>query len=171
MYIRRVWKKDRVAAIILVAMLSFYLLLHLVKLEIFPFYLFPMYSLPKEPGQEQVVYSIKDKYGKELDLSSMVYRRFVYIHNTLKAYDEVLESEHQRPNVIVVEKFVQRLAMQDNYLGKGLLDQYTVDKVDQKMQAWLSSVLDTEGPFQIDKCLYQWEGADLKKNLCKTISR
>ena len=171
MYIRRVWKKDRIAAIILVAMLSFYLLLHLVKLEIFPFYLFPMYSLPKEPGQEQVVYSIKDKYGKELDLSSMVYRRFVYIHNTLKAYDEVLESEHQRPNVIVVEKFVQRLAMQDNYLGKGLLDQYTVDKVDQKMQAWLSSVLDTEGPFQIDKCFYHWEGAKLKKNLCKTISR
>lgn len=171
MYIRRLWKEDRIAAIFLVAILLFYLLLHLVKLEIFPFYLFPMYSLPKEPGKEQVVYSIKDKYGEELDFSSMVYRRFVYIQNTLNAYNEVLESEHQRPNVIVVEKFVQHLGIQDNHIGKGLLDQYTVDRVDQKMQTWLSSVLDKEGPFQIDKCLYQWEGAELKENLCKTISR
>lgn len=171
MFVRKVWEKDRKVAIVMAAILSLYLLLHLVKLEVFPLYLFPMYSLPKEAGKEQVVYTVKNKFGEEVDFSSMVYRRFVYIHNTLKAYDEVLESPNQRPDVTVPEKFVQRIGLEDHLIGKRLLDQYTVEDIDQKMQLWLSKVLEDNGPFHIDKCWHQWEAGKWKEKACKTINR
>jgi hypothetical protein len=170
MFIREVWMKDRKAAIVLVALLSIYMLLHIIKLEVFPLYLFPMYSLPKETGQLQYVYKVKNTNGEEVDFSSIAYRRFVYIHNTLKAYDEVLQSPNQRPNVIVIDKFVQRLGIREKVLGKALLNLYSVQGVDEKMQGWLSRVLEEDGPFQIDKCTYKWESGELTENSCKMLN-
>lgn len=164
-----IWKKDKIYATGLGLILSFYALLHLIGLQVFPFYLFAMYSLPLDTPQAHAVYKIYDSAGNEVDLSSYNYRDFVYVHNTIEAYAAIVESPRKSPKIDVIDKFIDRLHIENTSAAEKLLDQYSHKDAQVNFQLWLARKLDKSPPFTIQACEYRWIEGKLSLKECKTV--
>lgn len=130
----------------------FWIGLHLIKLEIFPFYLYPMYSLP-ESDHTFTTYKITLD-GDTLDLSDLSYRRFVYLHNTLNAYAEAVNSPDHVPDIGIIQKASTYLPS-DAYSKWSPV--YRLENLEPEMQAWLSRFFNKKGQYGVIALAVSWD--------------
>lgn len=118
----------------------FYAMLHVAKIEVFPFYHFGMYSLPK-PYKEmpytsyQVFVDNQAHSFKQTD-----YRKYTYLKNTLEKYDVIKSNTLHDPNQGIVKKYLHVLGIHS--LDQKINSTYHYPNLEQQLKGWLVKYLD-----------------------------
>jgi len=141
--------------------LSGYALVHLAKLEVFPLYMFAMYSLPEEPKTEYATYALAHQ-DERLVLTDLDYRAYTYLTNTLQQYDGIVNNSNTHQECRVLDKFLDRLRLEGSWLANSMRQPCTYDRsqLNQSLEQWIGEYLDIENPnITIIKELYKYEDA------------
>ncbi|NNE26780.1 MAG: hypothetical protein HKN09_08045 [Saprospiraceae bacterium] len=135
----------------------FYALLHIIQLEVFPFYHFGMYSEQREIPQSFNVYEIKLD-NQVLNYKTLNYRRYVYITNTIKAYDALISSDNTNPSAKIISKYFGLLPLPS--LEAYLMKPHRYTDPEAQMRRWLKSIFPGIEHFQVVRKNYiQGEGS------------
>lgn len=133
--------------------LGLYLFLHLIQLEVFPFYLFAMYSDIENPKTEFVDYRIM-KDGEEIEYKDWSYRRYIYLRNTLQAYDNIISNDNKNPQADIISKYLDRLYLTG--FGDAMEEKHKYINAEQEMKSWLLDFLGYASNYRVYKDQYQW---------------
>ena len=144
-YLKKYW---------LIPVLSFYAFLHIAQIEVFPFYHFAMYSQKMWGKHNFVIYEIQQN-DRTLDLSQLNYRRYIYLTNTLKAFEAMQSNEGCHPSSDIITKYYTLLGLEDLSYKMRNID-YCSDQLEDQMQAWLRRFFETDKQISVYKLIYQW---------------
>lgn len=147
-YLGRTLKDDRSFGISLIIILGLYTMVHIVKLEVFPFYMFAMYSQPEEPKDMYTTINLNrpdvlsDEQGNALSvIDRRDYRSYTYLTNTLDQYGGIVTNNMAHPESKVYDKFISRLGLSGSQLDKSFKTPYIYNRtlLDQSLNQWLNS--------------------------------
>jgi len=143
---------------IIPSIIFFYAILHLAKLEFYPFYTFGMYSEAYGPtDQFEIIEIIID--GQVIDYKSLNYRKYTYLNNTLKAYTKIIDSGIDlAPQANIIKKHLELLAFNRDY--NLLLRPYQYEDLESKMKAWLYSIYPSAQSIKLNRKLYELKGIE-----------
>lgn len=158
-FLQKIYKRSPIIGILMAMVFIGYTALHFIGLELYPFQLFPMYSLKEYSQLEYTVYKIYDS-DMEYDLASLPYREYTYVMNTVRLYDQV-QSSGSVNETEVVDKFLVATQMKDSRVADFLHSPYQVSDPMSKMRLWLKKKLKIEHP-QIKKYSYNYDQNDIQ---------
>ena len=146
-FLGQLFAKDKSYAVGLSIVLFCYALVHLAKLEVFPLYMFAMYSLPENPKTSYATYVVTNN-RQRLDLTHLDYRAYTYLHNTLQQYDGIINTGNTHPECQVLDKFIDRLFLKGTELGRSIKKpcSYDRDELDHSLEQWIGEFLKIENP-------------------------
>lgn len=157
-YLHKLLKEDPLFGKVVIGILILYTFIHIFRLEIYPFYMFAMFSKQEEPREYYEAYKVYDDEG-QIDLSALNYRNYTYLMNTISQYDGIMQNEMVHPETVVIDKFVNRLSLDQTSIGNQLKAPFTSSRqeLDQKMERWLSRFFTNKNEsFSIEKETYRW---------------
>ena len=134
--------------------LVFYAFLHLAQLEVFPFYHFAMYSQRIMPDESFTIYEIKSG-DQVINIKDFNYRRYVYLTNTLKAYESMINNGNCNPSSEIIHKYYDILGLKSTSRNMTEKD-YCCEDIQVKMKIWLQNYLKTSHNLAVYKKQYNW---------------
>lgn len=138
-YLGLLWHKDRPMAIVIAGMLLLYLLIHVVKIEIYPLYLYAMYS----QDLERSTYDIPHLSSDEVSLDHLMYdtdtRHGVYLSNTINGYIDIVSHQGIHPETSLMTKVSRAAGMEYGIIHQILIRNHAYDThgLHITMQEWL----------------------------------
>ena len=135
---------------------AFYALVHILKIEAYPFYMFGMYSEPMQDPDYQCYSIIVD--GKNINEKHLDYRHYTYIMNTVAQYDGILRNDMLHPEAEFISKLTEHSGLSKKTLQAPLQSPHFYDKEGLKssMKDWLDKTFKSKN-VQIFKNSYKWK--------------
>ena len=143
---------------IIIVLLGIYVCIHISKLEMYPLYMFAMYSKKEIPKENYTVYKIYNK-NQELMIEDWDFRNYTFIMNTVSQYDGILNNQMTHPEAKVIDKFMERTHINSRVLNAKKSEIFTHSEriLKAKFGTWLSGQLDIEiDDLLVDKEVYEW---------------
>ena len=135
-----------------------YVFIHIFRLEMYPMYMFAMYSKKEIPRDFYHSYKIYEK-DEKINLTDLNYRKYTVLMNTINQYDDILNNEMTHPESKVIDKFVDRLHLTNTQLKTNLKGSFKFSKEELKSKfgLWIADALLTESSdLKIEKEVYLW---------------
>ena len=158
-FLGRLYSSDPIMAKGVSALLILYVFIHIFRLELFPLYMFAMFSKQETPKELYHTYKFYEK-DTEINLNHWDFRKYTVFMNTVIQYDGILENEMIHPEMNAVEKFVSRLRLQNTLLEEKLSQPYTIsrEELQDQVGTWVSNELNIQKEnLRIDRVSYSWE--------------
>lgn len=157
-YLGRLYDCDKPFALGVTALLILYAFTFLIRLEIFPCYLFAMYSDIKTEKTAFSTYEVKVD-NQPLNMSTIDYRKYTYLMNTISQYDGTMANNGYHPEAQYLDKYLAALGLSKTVLYQRLGQPYrhTHESLHNDMQKWLPKMIASDnGHCTIDKKSWTW---------------
>ncbi len=156
-WLGKLLKNDPLFGKALVVVLIIYAFAHLV-IEIYPFYTFGMFSVPESVHSRYPVIEVYFSGQKE-DFGDLDYRRYIYLNNTLVAYDRIMETG-QHPEAKVISKYLDFSGLSGTPIASLFLNPHRYDRsvLSSKIKKWLQEFFENEGDVTIVRSTYSFDG-------------
>lgn len=157
-FLGRLYTTDPILAKGISVILILYICIHIFRLELFPLYMFAMFSKQETPKELYQTYKFYEN-DREINLNNWDFRKYTVFMNTVIQYDGILENNMKHPEVEAIEKFITRLRLKDSSLEKSLKGPYNVsrEQLQDKIGLWVSKELNIQKKdLRIDRVSYSW---------------
>jgi len=136
--------------------IAFYGVLHLIKLECFPFYLFAMYSQAAPFNTQFISYEVRID-GEACDLSLLNYRQRIYLNNTLEAYDAIKSHPEQvLPDSKIIMKYYKFIGL--STMASHMESKYRYVELEALMTDWMIRFFKIQnGEVSIIRKSFNWQ--------------
>lgn len=167
-FLKTIWKKTYLGKLlssdpfmgkILSTVLIFYLIIHVFRLEIFPMYMFAMFSKQEVPKEYYHAYKLYSN-DQEIDIKDLDYRKYTVLMNTINQYDDIINNNLLHPETSAIDKFIHRLHLENTTIKNKLKRSFHFSKEDlrAKTGAWVSHLLHVNiDDLRIEKEFYNWD--------------
>jgi len=155
-FLGQLFLKDKKYAYCLSGILCVYVLIHIFRLEVYPLYMFAMYSEKIEAPDSYTSFHIS-KNKKKVKPGIWNYRHFTYINNTIAQYDGSVENNFYHNETKVIDKFGQRLRLNDGIMN-ALKAPYNISLPWEvkELAPWIESQIGSN--VSISRHKYDWDG-------------
>ena len=143
-----------------------YVFIHIFRLEMYPMYMFAMYSKKEVPKEFYHCYKLYEK-DKEIRLDDLDYRKYTVLMNTINQYDGILNNNMTHPESKAIDKFAKKLHFSNSEMKTQLKGSFRFSKEELKKTfgSWIADALHLESSeIRIEKEEYLWTEATPKLN-------
>lgn len=135
-----------------------YLCVHIFRLEVYPMYLYAMFSKKETPKKYYHTYHFYNG-SDEIDLTDWDYRKYTVLMNTVQQYDGILQNNMVHPEAKVIDKFVNKLYLSQTGIGDNLKKQFDYNNIliGKRMNIWFAGEFEIPtNQLSIYKKAYDW---------------
>jgi hypothetical protein len=143
---------------ILAVLFIVYVFIHIFRLEMYPMYMFAMYSKKEIPRDFYHSYKVYEK-DKKINLNDLDYRKYTVIMNTINQYDDILNNNMIHPETKAIDKFVDKLHLSNTGLKNNLKGSFKFSSTELKSKfgLWIADALHIESSdLKIEKEVFIW---------------
>ena len=167
MSLKNIWEKtflgrlldtDPIMGRVLTGILLLYVCIHVFKLEMYPFYMFAMFSKKETPREIYHTYNFYNKHQK-IKLDHWDFRKYTVFMNTVGQYDDILTNDMTHPESKVIDKFVTKLRLDNTSVERGLKKSFlfSQEMLEPKFGEWVSNKLKIDPQdLRIEREIYYW---------------
>ncbi|MEM9548584.1 MAG: hypothetical protein AAGA77_21540 [Bacteroidota bacterium] len=160
-YLGKLFTRDPIFARVLSGILILYVFIHIFRLELYPLYMFAMFSKQEQPREFYHSYTLYNQ-EKEVDLNHWNYREYTVFMNTIVQYDALLNNNMVHPEAEAIDKFIRRLRLQNTGLKKHFKSPFifTRSDLEKEIGPWIAHKLKIEPQdLKIEKTTFSWKKA------------
>lgn len=120
--------------------------------------MYGMFSKKEQPQQSYHTYKFYNQ-DQLIDIKKLDFRKYTVLMNTIAQYDAIINNEMEHPEAEAIDKFVNRLHLENTTVNSQLKSafQFSKEQLDPKIGIWVSQLLNTEiRNLRIEKEEYQW---------------
>lgn len=142
----------------IIFLLGIYVCIHIFKLEMYPMYMFAMYSKKEIPRETYEVYKIYNK-TQEIAFEDWDFRNYTFIMNTISQYDGILKNQLRHPEAQAIDKFMDKTHIKNRALNTKTEQMFTFSERNLKLKfgTWLSDELEVNiDDLIVIKEVYNW---------------
>jgi len=165
-FLGKLFGVDPLMGRIVTIVLAAYLFIHIFRLEIYPLYMFAMFSKKETPRELYHTYSFYNKHQR-IKLDNWDYRKYTYFMNTMGQYDGIINNNMTHPEAEIIDKFVDRLHLGNTSIKSKLKGSFNFSKeeLEPKIVDWISNELSINPQdLRIEKENYYWTNPTPKLN-------
>lgn len=143
---------------VLTVVFVIYVCIHIFRLEMYPLYMFAMFSKQEQPKEEYHAYKIYVD-NKTLDFSNLDYRKYTVLMNTINQYEDIISNDMVHPESGAIDKFIGRLNLENTGVKNQLKGKYTFNQMEliYKLGLWMHEYLNlTSYSIKIEKEFFSW---------------
>ena len=158
-FLGKLFKTDPIFVRVLSILLVVYVFIHIFRLELYPMYMYAMFSKKETPKELYHVYKIYDQ-GQEVEFSGWNFRKYTVLMNTIGQYDAILSNEMNHPEAEAIDKFINRLRLDKTGIKKNLKKSFSYSKpaLKEHFGTWIGNELDIAADrLIIQKASYTWD--------------
>ena len=150
-------RSDRAMGLAVFLIIGLYAFIHLFKLEVYPLYMYAMFSKQETPREHYYNYDIYVG-DAELKWEDWDYRKYTYLMNTIQQYDAILQNDLLHPEAEVIRKFMDRLRLNKTTLASKAIQKFRYSESDLKLEMgiWLHDFLKRKNDLQVIRNTYNW---------------
>ncbi len=122
-------------------------------------YMFAMFSKQEQPRELYHTFNVFDK-EKKLNLNDFNFRDYTVLMNTIGQYDAILNNDMNHPEAEAIDKFIDRLHLQNTGLKEKLKGNFSFYKseLEEELGLWLGNKLNVKPQnLKIEKAAFRWE--------------
>ena len=163
LYWFKLWRHNRLGALLVLGLVLGHVGIHLSKMQVFPFYLYAMYSLPNWEQADRVytVYQVQLNGTQPLDFKTWNNERYTYFYNQLERYGQTVANGYQAPSAGIIQNYARYLPAWQIERWQAL---YQLDSLSlhQAYETWLKRYLSSLWPEPIERVevwaiFYHWQ--------------
>ncbi len=158
-FLGRLLSTDPRMGFVVAILLIVYLFIHIFRLEMYPLYMYAMFSKQETPRELYHVYKLYDR-NQEIKLDNWSYKRYTVLMNTINQYDDIMSNNMSHPEAQTIDKFVERLNLNNTGLKSALKSSFNFSKIElkEKVGIWVSGILKIEPQdLRIEKVSFNWD--------------
>lgn len=160
-YLGRLLSLDPRMGLVLSVLFVIYLCIHVFRLEMYPMYMFAMFSKQETPKELYHTYKIYNQ-DEEVNLNSWDYRRYTVLMNTIGQYDAILNNEMTHPEAEAIDKLIARLHLDNTSIKSKLKSSFKFSKSEltEKVGKWVGNATHVNPKdLRIQRVSYQWNNS------------
>ena len=103
----QLWRHSRLGALVALGLVIGHLGVYLSEMQVFPFYLYAMYSPPNREDSARIytVYQVRLNGQDKLSFGSWPNERYTYLYNQLSHYGQTVRRGYQSPSAPIIQRY------------------------------------------------------------------
>ena len=140
-------------------LLAIYVFIHIFRLEMYPMYMYAMFSKQESYKGLYHVYKVYYK-DKQILFHQSDFRKYTVLMNTIGQYDDIINNDMLHPEAEAIDKFINRLRLDNTSIKSKLKGSFNYSKPDlnEDIGIWLGNRFNVNpDELRIDKESYSWD--------------
>ena len=146
---------------VLSVLLVIYVFIHVFRLEMYPMYMYAMFS--KQESYKGLYHVYKIYYqDKRILFHDSDYREYTVLMNTIGQYDDIINNDMMHPEGEAIDKLVNRMRLDKTSLKSKLKNRFNYSKSDlnENIGIWLGDKFNIDPEeLRIEKESYSWDAS------------